>query len=76
MIQTLFGAAFIIFLFLILREFWCWYFKINQIRDLLTDIEKNTRKGTILNSANKSEKTERPIPKKRGLLYPDFSEDK
>lgn len=26
-----------------LREFWCWYFKINERRDLLKKIEENTR---------------------------------
>lgn len=29
--------------FFILREFWCWYFKLNRIEELLEKIEKNTR---------------------------------
>ena len=28
--------------FLILREFWCWYWKINRVIILLENIERNT----------------------------------
>lgn len=31
-------------LFLLLREFWCWYFKINPIKELLTSIDKSLQK--------------------------------
>lgn len=31
----------ILIVFLALREFWCWYFKINQIKGLLTSIDKS-----------------------------------
>lgn len=36
------AVGFLIFMFL--REFWCWYFKINHRIQLLQQIEKNTRK--------------------------------
>ena len=36
-----------IVIFLVLREFWCWYWKINQRNKLLEDIRKELR---ILNS--------------------------
>lgn len=39
----------IIVLFLILREFWCWYWKINEIRDLLRQISQSL-KGANENS--------------------------
>jgi hypothetical protein len=35
---------FLIFIFFILREFWCWYFKLNKISNLLEKIEQNTSK--------------------------------
>ena len=34
--------AFIVIVFLMLREFWCWYFKINKITELLEKLVKNT----------------------------------
>jgi hypothetical protein len=37
-------AVILILLFLILREFFCWYWKINKIVDLLEDIKQNTSK--------------------------------
>jgi hypothetical protein len=38
--------AITIVLFLILREFWCWYFKINQRITLLKQIVENTSKSS------------------------------
>ena len=35
-----------ILLILITREIWCWYFKLNQIRDLLTEIRDDLRGGS------------------------------
>jgi len=32
-----------IVVFFITREFWCWYWKINEIRDLLKSIEQKLR---------------------------------
>lgn len=29
--------------FFLAREFWCWYFKLNHIKNLLEKIEENTR---------------------------------
>jgi hypothetical protein len=46
--QNLFDILPILFVSVIvimaLREFLCWYFKINERRDLLKKIEENTRK--------------------------------
>ncbi len=43
-IGTLIIIPILIVIFLLLREFWCWYFKINKIVTLLEKIEKNTSK--------------------------------
>ncbi len=49
----------ILIVFLALREFWCWYFKINHIKGLLTSIDKNLRKmagiPTLENERSKTE---------------------
>ena len=38
-----FGSIIVfVLVFLLLREFWCWFFKINQLRDILEKIEENT----------------------------------
>jgi hypothetical protein len=34
------GVAAVVVVFVLLREFWCWYWKINQISDTLIKIEK------------------------------------
>ncbi len=31
-------------LFIIFREIWCWYFKVNKALELLERIDRNTRK--------------------------------
>jgi len=41
-ISIVIGVALLIVLFLLLREFWCWYWKISKIVDLLEDIKENT----------------------------------
>lgn len=38
------GLLVFIGIFLLLREFWCWYWKINERVNLLRKIEENTRK--------------------------------
>jgi hypothetical protein len=38
-VVALFYAAFLIGIFLILREFWTWYWKINQMIELLRSID-------------------------------------
>ncbi len=44
-ITTLIGTLFIIFIFfLIFREFWCWYWKINERLYLLKRIESHLKK--------------------------------
>jgi len=43
LIPLILGIVIFVLVFLLLREFWCWYFKINEIRDLLKKIEENTR---------------------------------
>lgn len=40
-ILLIIGIAVVVFL--LLREFWCWFYKINQIRDLLLEIARNRR---------------------------------
>ena len=43
LIAPLVVVIIVIALFLVLREFWCWYFKINRVIKLLEKIEENTR---------------------------------
>ena len=38
--------------FVSLREFWCWYWKINERRDLLKDISEKLDKNTKVSSGN------------------------
>mgnify|MGYP001558936474 CR=1 FL=1 len=40
---TLAGILIFVGLFFLLREFWCWYWKINERLNLLKKIEENTR---------------------------------
>ena len=52
-----------IVIFVLLREFWCWYFKLNKIINLLEEIVKRfseTEKEKAVSSAPKSLKTEAP----------------
>ena len=52
------GLLVVIALWLVLREFWCWYFKINEIRDLLRELVRTnsqstaTRKPTRIRSSH------------------------
>ena len=36
------GLLVVIALWLVLREFWCWFYKINEIRDLLKELVRLT----------------------------------
>lgn len=38
MVGALVGVAFAIAIFFLCRELWCWYFKINDVKALLTEI--------------------------------------
>ena len=52
-------------IFVLLREFWCWYFKLNKIINLIEEIVKRlteTEKEKAVSSAPKSLKTEAPGP--------------
>lgn len=42
-IRLLVGLAIIIALFLTLREFWCWYWKINKALELLESIDRSLK---------------------------------
>jgi hypothetical protein len=43
------GIIIIIIIFLITREFWCWYFKINKVADLLEQqLEEQKRSNELL----------------------------
>jgi hypothetical protein len=49
-IEILVGLLIFILVFAILREVLMWYWKINEMCDLLEKIEQNTRpKGTVAN---------------------------
>jgi len=43
----------ILLVFILLREFWCWYFKINKITELLEKLVKNTSGDPILNESSR-----------------------
>lgn len=45
-------------IFLALREFWCWYFKLTHIKKLLEEIEENTRVHRNLDAADKAARGE------------------
>lgn len=42
LIFIIIGIIVFIVIFLLLREFWCWYWKVNKIITLLEKIEQNT----------------------------------
>ena len=44
-----------IVVFLILRIFWLWYWKIDKVVDLLENIDRNTRKKTIMTKTKQKE---------------------
>jgi len=48
----------LIIIFLITREFWCWYWKINRILALMEDQNNLLRKQLNLNSINEKNDTE------------------
>ena len=49
MYQNLFVSIIIIvIIFLITREFWCWYFKINKVADLLEQQLKEQKRSNEL----------------------------
>jgi len=50
--EFLLGSVFGIFLFLILRSFWCWYWKINRRIVLLESIEEKLAELINLQSHN------------------------
>lgn len=52
----------VVLLFFFLREFWCWYFKINEIRDILVSIEKNTSVRPVSKSETASATLENKKP--------------
>ena len=55
-INILFSVLIGIIVFIVGREIFCWYFKINKIVALLDRIEENTRpKGLIRESLEKSD---------------------
>lgn len=41
----IFLILFLVVTFFLLREFWCWYFKVNERVKLLKEIAENTRKA-------------------------------
>jgi len=47
------GVMLFVGLFLLLREFWCWYWKINERISLLEKIENNTQQSNVLKIDNK-----------------------
>ncbi len=51
-VSSIIFIAIIVVVFLLLREFWCWYFKINKITELLEKLVKNTSLDT--NESNHS----------------------
>lgn len=42
---VIFSIIVIVVIFLLLREFWCWFFKINQIVYLLREIRDSFQRG-------------------------------
>lgn len=42
-IRLLVGLAVLIGLFLLLREFWCWYWKLNRVVELLESIDQSLK---------------------------------
>lgn len=53
----------IVIIFLITREFWCWYFKINKVAGLLEQqLEEQKKSNQLLRSAlNKEASKNNPI---------------
>jgi len=41
--QLIVGLAIVFVFFLLIREFWCWYFKINKVVQLLESIDASLR---------------------------------
>lgn len=57
-------VGFFVIVFILLREFWCWYFKINSIEkilgEILAELKKDDKKiekspGDILKELNKED---------------------
>ena len=64
--------AFILIVFLIAREFWCWYWKINEIKDLLKSIDQKLgNKNDIYNVKEESNNTEKDSSNKKNLEIKD-----
>jgi len=42
-LQLLSGLAILVVVFLVLREFWCWYWKINRVVALLESIDESLK---------------------------------
>lgn len=45
----------VLIVFLLVREFWAWYFKINRLVDLLEDANRALEKIEVVLSATKSD---------------------
>ena len=60
----LMGLGILILLFFLFREILCWYWKINQITDLLTEIKGEiiTTNDFLKGMQNRTNDTERPSP--------------
>lgn len=51
-VSTIILIAIIVVVFLLLREFWCWYFKINKVVSLLEQIANNTAEQKSISTGN------------------------
>ena len=60
-IGLIFGIVVIILVFLAIREVLAWYWKINDICQLLTKIEGNTRKDSHIEVKTKEENNPKSI---------------
>lgn len=54
-IVLFFWLGLVVLIFLILREVFCWYWKINKIVNLLEKIEKNTKQSKLSEQKTETE---------------------
>ena len=64
------GLGIWLVIILITREIWCWYFKVNQLRDLLSDIREELRTLNVKTRSRYDQPPEAPGRASSGSALP------
>lgn len=64
------GLGIWLVIILITREIWCWYFKVNQLRDLLSDIREELRTLNVKTRSRYDQTPGAPGPAASGSTLP------